>query len=195
MTEHSETLLHKVKRLYSELFLTALHNRINSYHSFMHSNKHNEIGDTLHDLIEEIVREASSSGDAQDYKDIKQLDARISSVTEKLKHIRTQSQNSEPGVMTDLSVHLKKQYAQESEDNVSSKLRKSVWDHVHAAHRFARSGNSESAKLHVDLATNAMQALSHYMPVDEYGAFLTEISKQIQSMGKSATSTNETAAE
>lgn len=182
MTIHSETLLHRVKRLYTELFLSALHERMNSYHAFMDSHHHSEISDVLHDLIDETVKEAGNTHSVLDYKDMKFLDDEMASASNNLNYITHHSTNSDSKKTNNLSSHLTRKNAQGNEEHIAGKLQRSVWEHVHAAHRFARSGDGETAKLHADLATSAMKALSHYMPADECSDFLTEISSQLQSL-------------
>lgn len=90
---NSETLLNKVKRLYNELFLATLYERINSYHAFLRSHHHSEISDALHELIDEIVSEASNTHSALDYKDMKSLDNEMASVSNNLKYIKPPSSN------------------------------------------------------------------------------------------------------
>ena len=186
MNINCETLLHRVKRLYSELFLAALHDRINSYHAFMHSPKHSEISDTLHDLIDETVREASNTHSVMDYKEMKFLDDEMVSASNKFKYNKSHSTEANSNAMNHLSSHLARRNLQGHDDHVAAKLQRSVWEHIHSAHRSARSGNSDTAKLHADLAVNAMKTLSHYLSAEEYSDFLTEISNRLQSLSPSS---------
>ena len=78
-----------------------------------------------------------------------------------------------------LSLYFKKQKTQEHDPEMSEKLQKCVWDHVHTAHRSARSGDENTAKLHAGIATNAMKTLSHYMPEEEYTDFCTDVHNQL----------------
>lgn len=84
--------------------------------------------------------------------------------------------------MSDLSSHLMQKNLPGHEQRIAEKMQSCVWEHVHAAHRFARTGNAETAKLHADLATHAMKMLSHYLPAEEYHGFLSGISSQLQSL-------------
>lgn len=179
MKEYKESLIDKISRLYTEIFLVALHNRIHSYHPFSPSNNHHEISGALHGLIDEIVNEVSRNYSAKDYKDVKSDEIARSLTSEKLEGI--QSQSTKIGSMTrnGLSLYLINRQAQEKNVHMSEKLQLVVWDHVHSAHRLAMRADGDTAKLHADIACNAMKALSCYMPVDEYNKFFNEINGQI----------------
>ena len=179
MKEYKESLINKIRRLYTEIFLVSLHDRIHSYHPFSPSNHHHEISGTLHKLIDEIVKEVSRNYSAKDYKDVKSDEIARSLTSGKLDNI--QSQLTKTGSMTrnGLSLYLVNRQAQEKNIHMSEKLQLCVWDHVHSAHRFAMTGDGNTAKLHADIACNAMKALSCYMPVDEYSKFFNEINGQI----------------
>jgi hypothetical protein len=133
-------------------------------------------------LIDETVKEASNTHSVLDYKDMQLLDDEMASASNKLNDINRHAITRDSTVTNDLSSHLTKKNVQGNEDHIAEKLQKSVWEHVHSAHRFARSGKGDTAKLHADLATSAMKTLSHYLPADEYSDFLTEISSQLHSL-------------
>lgn len=187
MKEYRESLINKIRRLYTELFLVALHNRIDSYHSFLHSNKHNELSVMLHEVIDEIVKEASRNYSVEDYRNIKFKGVEGSSTSDPDMPNSIYNHSANMGSMTlnGLSIYLKKQQAQENDPHMSIKLQRCVWDHVHSAHRFAREGDRNTAKLHADIACNAIKALSHYMPAEEYSDFFNEIGNQLQPIEKS----------
>jgi len=179
MSENRESLLYRIKRLYTEVFLVSLHNRIDNYHSLLLSDKHHDISDVLHELIDEIVKEAASTYSVEDYRHKKYLsDDAVES--EPQKDITRHSTSMMSMTLNGLSVYLKKESAQQNDPHMSARLQKCVWDHVHSAHRFARLGDAKTAKLHADIAVNAMKTLSCYMSGDEYTSFFETISEQLQ---------------
>jgi len=179
MNENRESLLHKIKRLYTEVFLVSLHNRIDSYHSLLLSDKHHDISDVLHELIDEIVKEAASTYSVEDYRHKKYLsDGPVE--PDSKKDITTHSTSMVSMTLNGLSVYLKKESAQKYDPHMSARLQQCVWDHVHSAHRFARLGDAKTAKLHADIAVNAMKTLSCYMSSDEYTDFFNMINDQLQ---------------
>jgi len=179
MKEDSESLLNKIRRLYTELFLVSLHDRIHSYRALSPSDNHHEISGTLHKLIDEIVKEVSHNYSAKDYKDIKYQSIVGSLTSDESGNIQSHSTNMGSMTLNGLSLYLKNHQAQEDCLHLSEKLQRCVWDHVHSAHRFALTGDGDTAKLHADIACNAIKVLSSYMPADEYSEFFNEINSQI----------------
>jgi len=177
--EYKESIINKIRRLYTEIFLVALHNRIHRYHSGSHSNNHHEISGSLHKLIDEIVKEVSRNYTTTDYKDIKSNEITRSIAREKLENLPSRSTKIGSMTRNGLSLYLTNQQAQENNLHLSDKLQRCVWDHVHSAHLFAKRGDANTAKLHADIACNAIKALSSYMPVEEYNEFFNEINCQI----------------
>ena len=176
--DNKESLLRILKRLYTKLFLVSLHKRISHYHPSVTSNHHQEIGETLHDVINEIVKDISRNDSEPVYTNLM--------ITDDDKHLSNLTPNTAVNKTTtasmtlnSLSLYLKKSTALEHDPSMAARLRRCVWDHVHTVHRLARSGEERSARLHVNIATNAMKTLSHYMPKDEYTKFYTLISTNI----------------
>lgn len=180
MQVHKESLMHKIKRLYTELFLVSLHNRIDSYHSFLNTDKYLEISKQLHKLIDEIIQDASHQYSIKDYQQNAASGDGNAKNELMVNKIQSHSTNMASMTLNGLSVFLQKQQAKEHNSDMSERLQRCVWDHVHSAHRFARLGDGNTAKLHADIATNAIKTLSHYMPEDDYHLFFDEINEQLQ---------------
>lgn len=173
-----QSLLMKLKSLYTRLFIVSLHNRIHTYHSVQDANIHQEMGGFLYRLIDEIVSEASNTYTPGDYQHLKFLNTNNqSSSLEPRAQLNTTSTVSI--ALNGLSLYLQKVKAVENDPRMSEKLKMCFWDHVHTAHRNARFGDSKTAKLHVDIACSAMKSLSQYMPADEYRDFITEFTKEL----------------
>lgn len=175
---NNQSLLHKLKNLYTRLFIVSLHNRIHHYHSMHDTTMHQQISRFLYKLIDEIVNEVSSTYTPTDYKHLKFInDEKHSS------QLRSRDQpyvsSSVSMTLNGLSLYLQKVKAVENDPSMSEKLKMCFWDHVHAAHRNARMGDSKTAKLHIDIACNAMKSLSQYMPDAEYRDFIAEFTKEL----------------
>ena len=186
MREHKDSLLHKIKRLYTELFLVSLHNRIDSYHTFMHSNKHHTISEQLHKLIDETIDEASHNHSVTELKSKYLNQISEASIQSGQTKIQTHSTNIMAMTLNGLSLFLQKQKAHENDPHMSAKLQQCVWDHIHSAHRYARAGDSYSAKLHANIAVNAIKTLSHYMPENEYNMFYHHLNDELTSTTQEA---------
>ena len=178
--ENKQSLLYKLKSLYTKLFLVTLHNRIVSYHAIPHTNLHHEISGSLYKLIDEIVNEVSNTYSPLDYKHLKFLnDEKGLSPTST--HLQIHTTTMVSMTLNGLSLYLQKQNVMENDPRMSERLKRCVWEHVHSAHRFARFGDAKTAKLHADIACNAMKSLSQYMPADDYHDFSTEFYTQLAS--------------
>jgi hypothetical protein len=62
---------------------------------------------------------------------------------------------------------------------LSQKLRNSTWEHIHTALRLARQGQARTAKLHLNIASQALKEVAHYMSKEDYIAFTVEIEKKL----------------
>jgi len=179
MAEQKDTLLYKIKRLYSELFLESLYNRLDSYR-ILHQSPHLGIDKTLHKLIDKIADEAKSTPTVQAlHVDRPESITHMDVSNGKYSRITSHSTNIFTMTLNGLSLFLHKLKAHETDPRLANKLKQCVWDHVHTAHRYARSGDSETAKLHANIASSAIKTLSHYLPEAEYEAFYNEIDSEL----------------
>ena len=65
---------------------------------------------------------------------------------------------------------------------VSHKLQASVWEHLNTSLRLARQGEAQTAKLHADVANNALKEAARYMPKDEYAEFYGQVETRLKEM-------------
>lgn len=84
-------------------------------------------------------------------------------------------------VLSGLSRQFKKQSVLTPVDlETGAKLTKSTWDHIHAALRLARQGDERSARLHSDIANNAIREAGHYLPEDDYRDLVKAVTEYLQ---------------
>ncbi len=176
---NNETLLDILKRLYTKVFLVSLHNRISQYHSSVSSNQHHEIGSSLHELIDGIIKDASHNDYSPNH--ISEGKALSSGGSNKLQDQQTTIVSM---TLDGLSLYFKRHKALEKDPGVAARLRRCVWGHVHSAHRYARMGDGRMAKIHVAITCDAMKTLSHYMTSEEYSDFYTLINERIGDSNK-----------
>jgi hypothetical protein len=62
---------------------------------------------------------------------------------------------------------------------LSKKLKQSTWNHIHTALRLARQGEARNAKLHLDIASQALKEAAHYMSREEHIAFTVEVQEKL----------------
>jgi len=177
MNEH-ESLLQKLKNLYTQIFNLSLNNRTNQYNSVSNTNHHHEFGETLHELIDEIVVDISRTDSLiinEDQVSAQiEVDIKLSSPT-----ILEVDPDKEIPPADGLSLYFKNNKALETDPPMAARLRRSIWEHIHSAHRLARSGDAHTAKIHADIAIDAMKTLSHYVSDHEYIEFFNMIKQQM----------------
>lgn len=62
---------------------------------------------------------------------------------------------------------------------MSDKLKKSTWTHIHTALRLARQGDARTAKLHLDIASQALKEAAHHMSREDHIAFTVEVEEKL----------------
>ena len=178
MTESRDSILERIKKLYTEFFLASLHNRIDSYHTSSGSDDHHRVGDALHKLIDKTSQHADKVHAVKAEKGT-QYHTEPAPDTAKSRKIQDHKTSLFSMTMNGLSMYFKKHKRHEHDPEMTEKLQRCVWDHVHSAHRYARTGDASSAKLHANIATSAMKTLSHYMEDEEYSDFCGEVHEQL----------------
>ena len=66
-----------------------------------------------------------------------------------------------------------------NQPTVGDKLMRSSWDHLHASIRYARTGDSATAKLHADILDNSLKEAAHYLDEQTYQNFIKDLGKEL----------------
>ena len=79
-----------------------------------------------------------------------------------------------------LARHYKKSAGKtESAQYMGERLKSSTWSHLHVASMEARRGDAVAAKIHADIANQALKEAAHYMSDEEYKVFCGEVNKVV----------------
>ena len=70
----------------------------------------------------------------------------------------------------------------ESSQYMGEKFKASIWLHIHTAFMQARSGQIKTAKVHADIANQALKEAIHYMADEDFREFYTEVEKVINEL-------------
>ena len=65
---------------------------------------------------------------------------------------------------------------------MGDKLKDSTWSHIHTALLQARQGDTSNAKLHADIANQALKEAAHYMSEEDYKVFCEEVTKTFKEL-------------
>ena len=133
MNESRESILDRIKKLYSQLFLSSLHNRIDSYHASSNTDHHQRMSDKLHNLIDKTSKQASQTHSVKVEKTTQPPGSESASETKKSTKLQEHKTSLLSMTMDGLSAYFKKQKTRELDPQMSEKLQKVVWDHEGAA--------------------------------------------------------------
>ncbi|NOQ90802.1 MAG: hypothetical protein GQ549_07630 [Gammaproteobacteria bacterium] len=62
---------------------------------------------------------------------------------------------------------------------MGNKLKDSTWSHIHTALLHARQGDASTAKLHADIACEALKEAAHYMSKEDHKILCAEVAKAL----------------
>jgi hypothetical protein len=81
-----------------------------------------------------------------------------------------------------LSEHSKQQAINQLLPSMSQQLQRTTMDHINISLILAREGNTEGAKLHIDLAENAMHTAGRFMSHKEFELFENKVEHRLESI-------------
>lgn len=171
-------LIQELEQIYARLVLSVLHSRMTRYQQ----------------QARRALRDHASSIKLPLLACIESLaaDARITSSVNSENPTNLLSSGSSANAATDtintenigeLSKYFKARInGVELHPGIEVRLEQSTWEHMLAALRYAKQGNTQTAQLHAAIASSACQELSHYMQEKEYSDFIGEIDKHLQAL-------------
>ena len=71
-----------------------------------------------------------------------------------------------------------------SDRHMGEQLKDSIWSHTHAATLNTRQGNVSKAKLHAQIANNALKEAAHYMSEEDYKVLCDEVAMTLKELDK-----------
>lgn len=174
-------LLRSVHSLFSKVALLDLQKRTRSYKQQADSSRQTDIATSLTDYIDKMAALQPASKASV----VKQGTNEPSP-----ENITQESGQTEPvqavpvnGVSTNLSEYMKSHSQHTSSDSyVGDKLKASTWSHIHTAILKAREGDAKAARLHADIANQALKEAGHYMDDEEFRLFSEEIEKALNEL-------------
>jgi hypothetical protein len=173
-------LLHALQRLYARITSLFLNKRMSSYREEAGSVADHDLATLLSDHIDRLAaRGSANSGETQ-----RQVsEQKVQTATQKPSPVRPPSDHQVSivsGTLNGLGRYFKS-YPTETvlDPELSEKLKKSAWNHIHTALRLARQGEARTAKLHLDIASQALKEAAHYMSREEHIAFTVEVEEKL----------------
>ena len=175
----TKTLLDSLQALYSKLSVLILNRRMDSYRKESSQYLDKQILTTLYDIVEKTPKSDNLKADAGDVGPVTQPATGASNRAAKVQ------QHSAPTATsyTDLSSHLHTSLSKSSDSgHLREKLKSSAWDHIHTSLSYVRQGNPDLAKMHADLANEALLQVSHHMSDEENIELKSKVLEELQKL-------------
>ncbi|MEL0587008.1 MAG: hypothetical protein AAES65_19330 [Candidatus Thiodiazotropha sp. (ex. Lucinoma kazani)] len=170
-------LLQVIMNLYYRIAELVLRQRIDTYHDKKGSSNNHDISIPLNEHIEELANKANEANP----KDSDKSDAAaLETADNKAAHRPLKINILQKGWNGLVNLFTKRRSNVVVQPHLSKKMQRSVHQHLNAALRHARNGDTENAKLHADLTSNALNVLSNYMPENEFVQFKQQISLELK---------------
>lgn len=173
-------LLQTLQRLYSWVTSRVLEKRMDSYREESGTGIAHNLDTLLSDHIDRIADTKAASGEGtQGHVSVQ----KVQSATHNLSLGRRHSDHQTSIVsktLSGLGRYFRSKPTETALDpELSKKLKQSTWHHIHAALRLARQGDARTAKLHLEIASQALKEAGHYMSREEHIAFRVEIEEKL----------------
>ena len=158
-----ETILHTMAKLYSSMFAIIVHERISTYHAPCDNSE--DVGVALHAYIRHIKYLAVE--DPLFVGAVYESEPHVGNTSDSMVTYSGEAMPSNP-----LTEYFKKNNSfSELAPPIVEKLKSRAWEHTYSTIRYAHNGDFAYAKLHADLANNAIYELSHFMTTTDYNDF------------------------
>ena len=175
-------LIRRLENLYAEISLIVLHKRINSYHGNATYKEHaKNIKTPLMEFIETTIKQAVKTNNTNNNNKPASSDTRPQPdhpAKQQSEHHQLSRER-----IDELSKYFKKRNkATELHPPIKKQLEHSVWEHLHAALRYAGKGDKRNSKMHADIVDSACKELAHYMDEEPYLAFITDVEEHLAAL-------------
>ena len=177
MITHRETntLIHALHDLFLKVSNFELVKRVSAYHhkSVSALDISAPLSKHIDKLVVENRRTKSRVANA--------VTSRSSAERKLQKIVSASSKPSRLNKMLDgLARHYKRSAGKtESNQYMGERLKSSTWSHLHVASMEARRGNVAAAKIHADIANQALKEAVNYMSDEEYEVFSGQVNKVV----------------
>lgn len=85
-------------------------------------------------------------------------------------------------VSSQIAEHNKRNAASRLLPRMNEQLQSNTMEHINISLILAREGNTEGARLHINLAENAMHSASRFMSPEEYKIFEQQVERRLESI-------------
>lgn len=173
---HSGDLLQTLKQLFRRFFMLDLDRRIQSYRQAVKPHRSKQINKSLNEQIDALVAVSS-----------KQSAIPARQMSDDRSHHDSPSPSKERDGQTVVATvapvghdHFENHTVHRDEDPcMGDQLRESAWSHLHSALLYARQGDAGRAKLHADIAHQALKEAAHYLSEEDYETLSNQLEQAL----------------
>jgi hypothetical protein len=175
-----KALLHALQKLYTSISSLVLHKRMDSYREEAGNPADRDLGTLISDHIDRLsVTEPENSDKTQSQASLHGAPAATRNPSRGRRH-STHKVSIVSRAFNGLGRYFRSNRKGSVLDpQLSEKLKQSTWNHVHTALRLARQGEAVNAKLHLDIASQALKEAAHYMSREEHIAFTVAVEEKL----------------
>lgn len=166
----SKALLESLQQLYSKLSVMIVNRRMESYRKESGAHLDKEILSALYQIVDETPVSQNPKPGAVEGTESGQPDqVRLTERSKSFGQKQASSTSAPAATFTDLSNHMHASLSSNSETHpLGERLKASAWEHIHTALRYVREEKPDLAKMHANLAQEALQQASHHMTEEAY---------------------------
>ena len=188
------TLLTSLQALFSRLSLLILNRRIGTYRRDGIVNKDSELLSTLYQILDSTPAVDNTEHRRNGEKGISAVEV-VTEVAQYKIPANAEGVVEAAGTQfTDLSNRLHATHSKSSDaTHLGEKLGISTKEHIRTALRYVREQNPELAKMHADLANEALQQAAHYLSDEAYIELKSSVLAEIRKLQVASVETGVTA--
>ncbi len=167
-------LLQSLRTLYTQIAANLWHRRMQPPEPSAMAGESADIADSLSGHIERMAAEASTEPSPG-----------ADGSTERSDAVRKKSKLLPPSrLFSALSSRFRGKSGSVASQQLGEKMRADTMRHINKALRLAKGGDAQGAKVHAELAENAMKTASQYLPEEEYRTFKQDVETRLKEIAE-----------
>jgi len=173
MKNNNHALLSTLKKLYSHLAMVLVQMRSYSYRKSSHAF---DITSILNSKVDDLVVHATRENTSLDKKTEKVQQSNLTHSKIQTEYSQKEKSEKVLDAESEFAKHLQQRKSiSVTQPHMGDKLKKSAWEHIHSAIRYAKQGKADTAKMHTDIAGHAIEEAGHYLNDEEYSELVYQI--------------------
>ena len=181
--KENNKLLSTLQSLHRKLALALLYFRESTYRNIAGKGKTSNIKAIINAKIDELASSLENTpldkGDLENTTVVKRDagDDKTSDYKSNENHLPRKA------VENELSRYIKTEsLTSVTQPGIVKKLTESIWEHIHNTLRAARQGDTDKAKLHLDIVDQALNEVGHYMSGDDFSKLVNSVEQYLQKL-------------